>query len=91
MSSKQTRNARDDNERGTNSPDDDGAGITEHLINRDTTTDPLSRQVPVPGDPSNNGGVSSEAEDNNSPGSVPSADPSTSRGGVTQNAGTSPN
>ena len=63
MSRKPSRNARDDNEAGRTPPDDDGAGVTEHLINRDTSTDPASRQMPRVGDPSDTAGVASSAGD----------------------------
>jgi hypothetical protein len=63
MASKQSRNARDDNEAGRSPPDDDGAGITEHLINRDTTTDPPSRQVNPRAASGNTGSVASDSAD----------------------------
>lgn len=78
------RNARDDNERGTSPPDDDGAGVTEHLINRDTTADPPSRQAPGVGDPSDTGGVGGAAGDTT--GGTSGEDRTSSRG-LTRNAG----
>jgi hypothetical protein len=83
MSSKQTRNARDDNERGTSPPDDDGTGVTEHLINRDTSTDPPSRQLDARTARVNTGSFSSDAAD---AGSRYGGDPDQDAGGnLTQN------
>lgn len=83
MASKQSRNARDDNEAGRSPPGDDGSDVTAHLINRDTTTDPPSRQVNPRAAAVNTGSVASDTADAGSRGT---GDPDQLAGGaLTQN------